>query len=340
MPPCVYCFKPATLSCGGCSNPEHAYCSVECQEATKPMYEQLCKSIAKSPPPSDPIGADFNAETATALWVDLVRTHATLLQARTADEKRRLHARLARLLRGLSDEYRNPLPAEAPPLLLRDAITQIVARLVRPYNYQALHNAIFTVLHVRPTPEAMTEVLKRILSTQERIADFILDAYETNDVTLYLAIRTALPVDTRREAIAAYLARAFPNRPYNDLLLGLCQSENPSIAPIQMLLDVGADKNAADASGKTALMWVVIRGNPVAVNVLLNAGADLEATDSNGNTALILGAISGNLDTVLSLINAGAALNIQNNVGYTAIAIARRNGLKDIAVELFRAGAR
>ena len=54
---------------------------------------------------------------------------------------------------------------------------------------------------------------------------------------------------------------------------------------ISLLLQAGADVNAKDRDGNTALILAAAE-NPTVVSVLLKAGADVNAKDRDGNTAL------------------------------------------------------
>ncbi len=55
---------------------------------------------------------------------------------------------------------------------------------------------------------------------------------------------------------------------------------------VKMLLDAGADPNAASASGDTPLHTAGFTGNVTVVRMLLEAGGDANATDGKGFTAL------------------------------------------------------
>jgi ankyrin repeat protein len=54
---------------------------------------------------------------------------------------------------------------------------------------------------------------------------------------------------------------------------------------IDALIGAGADPNARDAQGRTALMRMVLAGNVEAVEALLRAGADSQLKNSRGLTA-------------------------------------------------------
>ncbi len=59
-----------------------------------------------------------------------------------------------------------------------------------------------------------------------------------------------------------------------------------SDAIAKMLIDAGADKNAADGQGRTALIQAAGDGDLAKVRVLLRAGANRHIKDSSGSTAL------------------------------------------------------
>jgi hypothetical protein len=69
----------------------------------------------------------------------------------------------------------------------------------------------------------------------------------------------------------------------------LCESG--SLAEIQAAIKNGADANAKDEYGATALMAAAFEGNPEAISALLNNGADVNAKDGFGRTALMWAAM-------------------------------------------------
>ncbi|GAB1232014.1 hypothetical protein UT4_04800 [Ferrigenium sp. UT4] len=113
---------------------------------------------------------------------------------------------------------------------------------------------------------------------------------------------------------------------------------------VRRLLAGGADANAADAEGATALMHAAYRGDIGMVQLLLAAGADVNATDPAGWTALMKSCYNGELDRGFAdvaqvLIDAGA--NIEAPIGYGVRPLMLASGYGETAVveTLLKAGA-
>ena len=68
-------------------------------------------------------------------------------------------------------------------------------------------------------------------------------------------------------------------------MLGALRNSNPEEV-IQALIDAGADVNAKEMKGSTALMIMAAGNNAKVVNFLLNAGADIFLKDNKGRTVL------------------------------------------------------
>jgi hypothetical protein len=75
---------------------------------------------------------------------------------------------------------------------------------------------------------------------------------------------------------------------------------------IKTLLDGGADINATDSEGHTALMWTVFEHNDKAFSLLLQRGADVTLTTRNGDTALSVARKLGHPNMIRLLRQAGA----------------------------------
>lgn len=78
---------------------------------------------------------------------------------------------------------------------------------------------------------------------------------------------------------------------------------------IRLLLDKGADPNAANQAGATALMWSA--GDPEKVRLLLNKKSAVNPQASSGRTALSIAASNaGNIEAVELLLAAGAKVKV------------------------------
>jgi hypothetical protein len=84
----------------------------------------------------------------------------------------------------------------------------------------------------------------------------------------------------RREAPASDRAGAAPSLP--PLLAAALQGD---VEAVRRLLAAGADANARDEKGRTALMLAAGRGDAALIRLLLDAGADAQRRDSEGLSA-------------------------------------------------------
>jgi uncharacterized protein len=90
-------------------------------------------------------------------------------------------------------------------------------------------------------------------------------------------------------------------------------------AMTRLLLQKGADVNALNADGLTALMGAVNNKRKHLVRILLESGADVNARSDAGETALMFAVETGNDVLVRMLIDAGADVNALDNAGFTAL---------------------
>jgi len=92
-----------------------------------------------------------------------------------------------------------------------------------------------------------------------------------------------------------------------------------------MLLKAGANPDARDKYGKTALMWAAAAGNEKVATMLWKGGADLRAVDSSGWDALFAAAHGGHVRLV-TVWMAGAELDRAAPDGTTALMAAAQAG--------------
>jgi ankyrin repeat protein len=89
-------------------------------------------------------------------------------------------------------------------------------------------------------------------------------------------------------------------------------------ARVKRLLDRGADVDARDRNGMTALMWA----SPAAGLLLLRRGASLSVRDHFGRTALHFAAFSGaysQQSLITALLGRGAAIEARDDQGWTPL---------------------
>lgn len=119
-------------------------------------------------------------------------------------------------------------------------------------------------------------------------------------------------------------------------LIGVTNAKNADL-----LLDYGADVNARDAKGDTALhvdaRWR--RSDTEVTERLAQRGADLDARNDKGETPLHLAAARDNRNHVDALLNHGADHEATNALGKTPLDLIKR-GPKIPAVERLQSGER
>lgn len=153
-------------------------------------------------------------------------------------------------------------------------------------------------------------------------------------------------------------------------------AEVGDIEKVRSLLAGGADPNARDRDGYTALIWAAYRdrneiasalvqakadvnlkepfmglfalgtaagrGNAQMVEELLKAGADVHQEDNSGHSCLTSAALEGHATVVRRLVEAGSNLEVpcRVNNGETVLIGAARLGKADVVDVLLEAGAK
>ena len=108
---------------------------------------------------------------------------------------------------------------------------------------------------------------------------------------------------------------------------------------VEKLLKEGADVNAKNSEGYTALELASRNGHTEIVSMLLEKGADVNAKTNEGITALIRASEKGHTETVARLLEKGADVNAKDSDGWTALMWASRNGHTETVTILLEEGA-
>jgi len=177
--------------------------------------------------------------------------------------------------------------------------------------------------------------------------------------------------EQQQESTLKRLKKSEPEPSLNEQLMQA--AENGSLEQIKALLTKGAEVNAKDNLGRTALMEAGGKGNLEIVKLLIDNGADANAKDENGRTVLMEAARSGklrilefpidkvlkvnaktkdvptvvmaaewgrNLEVVRLLIDKGADVHAKAKNGDTALKMAQNKGNTRIAKLLKAHGAK
>ncbi|HUR19261.1 MAG TPA: ankyrin repeat domain-containing protein [Vicinamibacterales bacterium] len=109
---------------------------------------------------------------------------------------------------------------------------------------------------------------------------------------------------------------------------------------VRTLVRQGADVNAAQADGMTALHWAALNGDLKMADVLLVAGAGTESLTRNGGyTPLHLAASRGHAPVIMRLLEAGSKPKAVTATGVQAIHLAAQAGSADAVRFLIDKGA-
>ena len=124
-------------------------------------------------------------------------------------------------------------------------------------------------------------------------------------------------------------------------VLMLATGNSPSPDVIERLVELGADVNARDKFGMTALMMALDSTNPEVIDLLVKLGADVNARDTSlGRTILMLAAQGNNTELIERLVRLGADVNARDKYQRrTALMWAARFGSLEVIERLVKLGA-
>lgn len=118
-------------------------------------------------------------------------------------------------------------------------------------------------------------------------------------------------------------------------------AQRDDVEAVHALLEQGADVNAAQGDGMTALHWAADHGDAAMTDVLLNAGANVDAITRLGAfTPLHLAAEGGHAAVIVSLLRAGADPHARTTPGGTTpLHLAAQAGTAAAVTALLDGGA-
>lgn len=99
----------------------------------------------------------------------------------------------------------------------------------------------------------------------------------------------------------------------------LVATRNNQVEAARALIEAGADVNAKDGIQDSPYLYAGARGHNEILEMTLRHGADLKSTNRYGGTALIPAAERGLADTVRILVDAGVNVDHVNNLQWTAL---------------------
>ena len=121
---------------------------------------------------------------------------------------------------------------------------------------------------------------------------------------------------------------------YTALILASYNGQESTTA---LLLSLGAEVDAGDATrGNTALMGISFKGYPDIARRLVAAGANVNARNLAGQTALMTAVLFNQMEIIDLLVEAGADPSISDAQGNTVVKLAMMNGHHHL-VERFQA---
>jgi ankyrin repeat protein len=117
-----------------------------------------------------------------------------------------------------------------------------------------------------------------------------------------------------------------------------CLKGNPRM--VDLLLSRGAKVNLRTPAGATALHEAALSGNPAVITLLLDRGAEIDARDRESSATPLHYAVSmSRREAVELLLSRGADRTLRNSRGKTAMDVAVDNGLTEIVELLGKAPA-
>lgn len=152
---------------------------------------------------------------------------------------------------------------------------------------------------------------------------------------LFVAIRAADRTSVTRLLVDRSLLKSADRYGSTPLMWATTYAD---VAMMQLLIESGADVNAADKSGATPLMRAA--GDLAKVRLLLEHGAKVDVRSQMGRTPLLIAATYvGNSEVVRLLLKSGAKVTDRDQYGDTVLTSAAKRGDAELVEVLIEAGA-
>ncbi len=215
-------------------------------------------------------------------------------------------------------------------------------------EYNDYPDVVQHMLALGADADAMDRYGTRPLSDAARASEtvdvvrLLLDA--TSDTTAAshsggTALQSALRFNKNAEIVALLIENAGT---INPTALHLATgASNHSYDVVASLLDAGADPNALDEDGDTALHKAFeFDADPTVIEALMAAGADVTIKGNNGNTPLhLISSKTEVMNFIQVFVAAGADVNAQNDLGSTLLHRLSYRGSADAIGTALAAGA-
>lgn len=211
-------------------------------------------------------------------------------------------------------------------------------------NLEMVELLLDTGVDASVTDEDGTPILLfAVASGHVEIAEVLLDAGADPNASGHhgTALATALRLKKTHTGQKAELIELLLDagaKPDNDALINAARGGG-GVRITTLLLDAGADLNAVNSSGWTALMAAAETGDAELVGALLKAGANPNAQNQIGRTPLMMAAHDGHSEIVSLLLDANVDINAVDMHGFSALHSAVHGGRLKIAHQLKDAGA-
>jgi ankyrin repeat protein len=168
----------------------------------------------------------------------------------------------------------------------------------------------------------------KLLTSIDRVVDYFRAWYHTISVADLLLFKAVINDDTELANHALEIGANVNTCIYENPLIHIA-IKSSSLKSLKFLIDNGADVNAKNLKGTTALHYATMLSQDDSVKLLIQNKADVNAKDLKGITALHYATVLSQDDSVKLLIQNKADVNAKDLNGATALHYATELGEAD-----------